>query len=159
MSVYQREVRVAAPFDDVWEFHSRVSGLEALTPSWMNLDVESVVGPDGDPDPGILAVGSRIESSIKPFGIAPQQRWTSVIVEREAGDGSAMFTDEMEGGPFREWQHTHSFYADGDETVVHDRVEYQLPLGSLGRRLGPLAVVGLEPMFRYRHRQTKQLLE
>ena len=159
MAVYQREARVAAPFEDVWEFHSRVTGLEALTPDWMHLDVESVTGPDGESDPGILEAGSRIESSIRPLGIGPRQNWTSVIVDRQEGDGDAMFRDQMDGGPFREWEHTHSFFADGDGTLVRDRVEYELPLGRLGRQLGPLAYVGLEPMFCYRHRQTKELLE
>ncbi|WP_246981896.1 SRPBCC family protein [Halorientalis marina] len=159
MPVFQREVRVAAPFDEVWEFHSQISGLEALTPGWMNLEIESVTGPDGDPDPDVLDAGSRAESSMRPFGVGPRQGWTSVIVEREEGDGSAHFVDEMEGGPFRHWRHTHRFFADGDETVVNDRVEYRLPLGPIGDALGPLAVIGLDPMFRYRHRKTKEILE
>jgi len=159
MPVYQREVRVEAPFEEVWEFHSKITGLKALTPGWMNLEIESVTGPDGDPDPGILEAGSRAESSVRPFGIGPRQQWTSVITEREEGDGTAMFRDEMKGGPFREWQHTHSFYADNGATIVHDSVEYALPLGGLGDALGPLAVVGLEPMFRFRHHKTKEILE
>jgi len=159
MPVFQREVRVAAPFDEVWEFHSQISGLEALTPGWMNLEIESVTGPDGDPDPDVLDAGSRAESSMRPFGVGPRQGWTSVIVEREEGDGSAHFVDEMEGGPFRHWRHTHRFFADGDETVVNDRVEYRLPLGPIGDAVGPLAVIGLDPMFRYRHRKTKEILE
>ena len=159
MPVYHREVRVAAPFDEVWEFHSQISGLEALTPGWMNLEIESVTGPDGEPDPEVLDAGSRAESSMRPFGVGPRQGWTSVIVEREEGDGSAHFVDEMEGGPFRHWRHTHRFFADGDETVVNDRVEYRLPLGPIGDAVGPLARIGLEPMFRYRHRKTKELLE
>jgi ligand-binding SRPBCC domain-containing protein len=96
---------------------------------------------------------------MRPFGVGPRQGWTSVIVEREEGDGSAHFVDEMEGGPFRHWRHTHRFFADGDETVVNDRVEYRLPLGPIGDAVGPLARIGLEPMFRYRHRKTKELLE
>mgnify|MGYP006276578391 CR=1 FL=1 len=159
MSHYQRAVRVAAPFDEVWDFHSRVTGLEALTPGWMNLEIESVTGPDGDPDPGILEPGARIESSVRPFGVGPRQEWTSLIADREEGEGSAMFRDTMEGGPFAEWEHTHKFFADGDGTLVYDSVEYELPLGGLGRAVSPLAVVGMEPMFRYRHRQTKKLLE
>lgn len=159
MAVYERRTRVAAPFEDVWEFHSQISGLDALTPGWMNLEIESVTGPDGEADPEILEAGARAESSVRPFGVGPSQQWTSVITERESGDGTAMFRDTMEGGPFAEWEHTHSFYADGDGTVVHDHVEYQLPFGPLGRMLGPLAVVGLEPMFRFRHRKTKELLE
>jgi ligand-binding SRPBCC domain-containing protein len=65
----------------------------------------------------------------------------------------------MREGPFPHWVHTHSFFADGDETLLRDRVEYRLPGGELGRRLGPVAYVGFEPMFRYRHRRTRDLLE
>jgi ligand-binding SRPBCC domain-containing protein len=158
MTVYQRRTRVAAPLDRVWEFHSQVSGLEALTPAWLNLRVEAVTGPDGDPDPEVLHEGSRIEASVRPFGVGPRQRWTSVITERERDPGVASFRDVMEGGPFRRWEHTHRFFADGSETVVDDRVRYALPFGPVGEALAPLARLGLEPMFRYRHRRTRELL-
>ena len=159
MPVYRREVRVDAPLSVVWDFHSRTDGLEALTPEFLHLRVESVTGPDDDPNPDALAEGSRIVSSIQPFGVGPRQRWTSLIVEREAGEEHAMFRDVMADGPFRSWEHTHSFFADGDQTIVRDRVAYELPMGPVGRALGPFAVVGLEPMFRYRHRRTRELLE
>ncbi|RLM57606.1 cyclase [Halobellus sp. Atlit-31R] len=159
MATYSRCTRVSAPLSEVWDFHSRVSGLEALTPEWMNLRIESVTGPDGDADPEILEAGSEIEMSMQPFGVGPRQRWTSVIVEREASEDRATFRDEMRGGPFQKWVHTHRFVADGDETIVDDEVEYQLPGGGLGRTASPLAVVGFEPMFRGRHRTTKALLE
>jgi ligand-binding SRPBCC domain-containing protein len=159
MTVYRRRTRVAAPLSEVWEFHSRVSGLEALTPGWMHLRVESVTGPDGERNPGILAPGSRIEASMRPFGVGPRQRWRSVITARERDGGSAYFRDEMEGGPFSHWEHTHRFFEDGAETVVDDRVSYTLPLGGLGEAVGPLARVGFEPMFRFRHRRTRELLE
>ncbi|WP_135820092.1 SRPBCC family protein [Halostella litorea] len=159
MSVYRRETRVAAPLSEVWEFHSRVSGLEALTPGFAGLRIEAVAGPDGERDPDVLEAGSRIRMSMQPFGVGPRQRWTSVITEREEGEGTATFRDAMEDGPFDRWVHTHRFFADGDETVVRDRVEYELPGGRLGEAAGPLAYVGFEPMFRYRHRETKRLLE
>lgn len=159
MATYRRETRVAAPLEDVWDFHSDVSGLEALTPAFMNLRVEGVTGPGGDPDPEVLEAGSRIDMSMRPFGVGPRQTWTSVITEREAGDGSAMFRDRMEGGPFPEWVHTHRFFADGDETLVVDSVDYRLPGGPVGELVGPLGWVGFEPMFRYRHRRTRELLE
>ena len=159
MAVYQRRTRVAAPLDEVWAFHSQVSGLEALTPGWMNLRVDSVTGPGGDPDPDVLETGSRIDASVRPFDGGPRQRWPSAITARERDDGSAFFRDRMEGGPFREWEHTHRFFRDGEETIVDDRVVYALPLGPASDALSPLATVGLEPMFRYRHRQTRDLLE
>jgi ligand-binding SRPBCC domain-containing protein len=156
MATYQRRTRVRAPLSEVWAFHSRIEGLTAVTPGWMNLRVERIEGPDGEPDPEILETGSRIQMSIRPFGIGPRQRWTSRIVERSEADGWARFRDTMEQGPFDRWRHTHQFFADGDETVLVDRVEYELPTA---KPLGPLAVVGFEPMFRYRHRKTKRLLE
>lgn len=159
METYERSVRVDAPFEDVWAFHSTEQGLVDLTPGWMNLQIEDVRGPDGEPDPDLLEAGSVIRSSVRPFGAGPRQEWISDIVAREREEGAAYFRDEMRDGPFREWTHTHMFYDDGTATIVRDRVEYELPLGELGRAMGPLAVVGMEPMFRYRHRETRKLLE
>ncbi|PSP83074.1 cyclase [Halobacteriales archaeon QS_6_64_34] len=160
MPVFEREVRVSAPLDDVWEFHATADGLVALTPDWMQLRVEETRGPDGDSNPDELVAGSVIVSSIQPFGVGPRQRWVSEIVAREVGDHEAMFRDVMREGPFPEWEHTHQFRAAGDlATVVHDRVVYELPGGRLGELAGPVGFLGMEPMFRFRHRKTKELLE
>ncbi|GAA0655551.1 SRPBCC family protein [Salarchaeum japonicum] len=154
MAMYERDVRVDAPLSDVWAFHSRVEGLEELTPAWAGLRIESVVGPDGAPDPGVLEPGARIRMSAgPPFLPGPRESWTSVIAEREERDGFAYFVDEMEGGPFASWRHTHLFYADSDDrTLIRDRVRYELPFGApaaLGRP-------GLDMMFRARHRRTRE---
>ena len=159
MATYERSVRVAAPLATVWEFHSTEKGLEALTPDWMGLRVETVRGPDRDPDPDVLGVGTTLQVSVRPFGVGPRQRWVSEITAREHDERSAYFRDVMTEGPFETWEHTHLFFADGDETIVTDAVVYELPLGQVGAALGPLAVVGFEPMFRYRHRRTRALLE
>jgi ligand-binding SRPBCC domain-containing protein len=159
MDTYERSVRVAAPFDAVWDFHSDESGLVALTPEWMNLEIESVTGPDGQPDPDVLEAGAEIHSSVRPLNVGPRQDWMTKITKHEESGGSAYFVDVMAEGPFPEWEHTHMFYADGEETIIRDRVRYEFPLGALGRAVGPLGVVGFEPFFQYRHRRTKALLE
>jgi len=164
MPVYRRRIRVAAPLSRVWEFHSTPDGLAALTPDWMDLRIESVRGPDGDPDPELLEAGSTLRLSVRPFGIGPRRRWTSRITERERADGSAVFRDEMVDGPFRRWEHTHRFFGnrgegDAPETVVDDEVAFELPFGRIGEALGPAGVVGFEPMFRYRHRRLRELIE
>lgn len=159
MATYRRQTRIAAPLETVWAFHSVIDGLEALTPAWMGLTVESVRGPDGEADPEGLLEGTEITMASQPLEVAPKTRWISRIIERETDDGYRMFRDDMLGGPFALWQHTHEFYGDGDETVVVDTVEYELPAGPVGPIVDRLAVVGFEPMFRYRHAQTARLLE
>lgn len=150
MAIYRRRSRVTAPFDEVWAFHDGVEGLLALTPTWFDLRVEAVHGPDGEPDPAVLEVGSEVTLSMQPLGVGPRQRWTSRIVQRERDEGEAFFQDEMIEGPFPHWVHTHTFRADGDETVVTDRVEYELPV--LPGGLSALSKPFFEPLFAYRHR-------
>lgn len=159
MPTYTRRTRVPAPLSDVWAFHSRIEGLETLTPAFLNLEIEAVRGPDGEADPEVLDVGSEIQMSLHPFGVGPRQRWISRVTEREANEGRAWFRDEMLNGPFPRWVHTHTFFGDGEETVIEDRVEYELPLGPLSGTLGPLGVVGFEPMFRDRHKRTRAYFE
>jgi ligand-binding SRPBCC domain-containing protein len=158
MSTYRRRCRIRAPLDEVWAFHSTTDGLEALTPDWMGLTVSSVRGPDGEADPEELLEGSEISMRSKPFGLFPESRWLSRITDRREGEGYRMFRDDMLGGPFDLWIHTHEMYGDGNETVLIDTVEYELP-SPLGGRVDSAAVVGFEPMFRYRHRKTKEILE
>ncbi|WP_058366664.1 SRPBCC family protein [Haloparvum sedimenti] len=159
MPTYRRRTRIAAPFEEVWEFHATTAGLERLTPDWMHLRIEGVRGPDGEREPEELAAGTRIRMSIGPLGVVPRQRWVSVITDRRRSDDDAVFVDEMREGPFRKWEHTHTFLADGDETVLIDTVRYRLPFGAVGDALGPLAKVGFEGMFRDRHRRTRAALE
>lgn len=157
MSTFERETRVAAPLSQVWDFHSRITGLEALTPDWMNLVVEEIRGPDGEFDPEILEAGTEIDLAMRPLGVGPRQAWTTRITEREEGEGSAYFRDVMDEGPFDRWVHSHYFSADDGGTKIRDRVGYRLPGGELGTLASPFAVVGFEPMFRYRHRETQRL--
>ncbi|MCU4925196.1 SRPBCC family protein [Halobacteria archaeon AArc-dxtr1] len=159
MPIYERRTRVRAPLDDVWAFHSQVDGLEALTPGWLGLRVDAVRGPDGTEEPPILESGSEIDLSVAPAGIGPRTQFRSVITGRDRNDANAWFRDEMVDGPFDYWNHTHTFRADGADTIVHDHVEYELPFGVLGSALGPLGRVGMAPMFRHRHRRTRALLE
>jgi Uncharacterized conserved protein len=159
MATYRRRTRIRAPLDDVWAFHAQIDGLEALTPGWMGLSVRGVRGPDGDSDPDELVAGSEIDMASQPFGLLPTSEWRSRIVERDRDEGYRMFRDDMVGGPFALWVHTHEFYGDGNETVLIDSVDYEFPAGPVGPLVDQLAVVGFEPMFRYRHRQTKALLE
>ena len=43
------------------------------------------------------------------------------------------FTDFQEQGPYKLWEHTHTFEPDGENaSIIHDRVRYAIPYGPLG---------------------------
>jgi ligand-binding SRPBCC domain-containing protein len=99
--------------------------------------------------PGTL-IGYRLRLHGLPL------RWTSRI---ELWENERRFVDAQVRGPYRVWHHLHEFAATGGGTHVRDRVEYALPLGSLGNLLG-LALVhrDLARIFDYRQAAVARLL-
>lgn len=184
MERFERETRVAAPFERVWAFHSTIDGLRRVTPGWLDLRVEEVRLPaaadvdrgGGDRDgaaadvdrggddrdgadatvDGTLVAGALVTLSVRPFGVGPRRRFVSAITAREEGEASAFFRDEMRQGPLREWRHTHRFDAVDGGTLLRDRVEFETPFG---QAVDAAAKLGVAAFFAYRHRRTKRLLE
>lgn len=158
MAVYRRSSLVRAPFEAVWDFHSTVEGLLAVTPDWFDLRVERAIGQDGATDPEELLEGCELTLSMRPLGVGPRQSWTSRITHRERTGNRGEFRDVMVEGPFERWHHTHRFEAVDGGTQLTDRVEYRLPLGPAAGLSG-LAKPGFAAMFADRHRRTRRWLE
>lgn len=156
MAVYERSSLVRAPFDEVWRFHASIDGLEAVTPGWFNLRVESVVAPNNVSDE--LVEDSEVTLSIRPFGVGPRLSWTSRVVRRDRNDRQGVLVDAMHDGPFPRWHHTHQLVATDDGTRLTDRVEYTLPLGRASVLSG-FAWPGFAAVFALRHRETRRQLE
>jgi ligand-binding SRPBCC domain-containing protein len=98
--------------------------------------------------------GARIEYALSLFGVP--LRWRSRITAWEPG---VRFVDEQESGPYAFWRHTHAFEAAGAATLVRDLVEYDEPLGPLGRVAHVLVVApSLERIFDFRTEAIRRLL-
>ena len=137
-----------ASAEAVYRFHAEPNALQRLTPPWENAEVVEQSG-------GIEEIGSRVKIRVKIGPIA--QVWTA---EHTAFESGRMFRDTMVGGPFRRWEHTHRFEPDTDSSSwLEDRVEYELPMGWLGRVFGDgYTKRRLERMFAWRHRVTAEAL-
>ncbi|MFP4530097.1 MAG: SRPBCC family protein [Halodesulfurarchaeum sp.] len=152
MAKFTRRSHVDADLEAVWEFHSRIEGLEALTPWWAGLRVESLDVPDGGE---ILEAGTEMTLSVGPFPGGPRVRFVSEIVSRDRTAGEAVFVDVMRAGPFESWRHTHRFVAANDGTRLHDEIEYATGYGPVvDWALKPGLVLG----FAGRHRKTREIL-
>jgi ligand-binding SRPBCC domain-containing protein len=77
---------------------------------------------------GLLGPGDEVTWQATHFGI--RQELTSAITVFEFPH---YFRDEMTRGPFRRISHDHSFESQNGVTIMHDRFEYVVPFGVLGR--------------------------
>lgn len=140
----QRTV-VDAPLDEVFSFFSKAENLGAITPPGMSFAIQT-------PAPIAMGQGTTIDYRIK-LGPVPMP-WRTVIERWEPG---VCFVDAQHRGPYRCWWHEHHFRADGDRTVMEDRVYYAPPLGILGRIANRLFIAPmLKLIFGYRRRAIRQ---
>jgi uncharacterized protein (TIGR01777 family) len=126
--------------DELFAWHERPGAFERLNPAFDPVVVEERSGG--------LEVGARTVIKLKVGPVS--QRWVSVHTSFERG---RMFRDEQESGPFATWVHTHRFEPQPDGTsVMHDEVDYSLPMGAVGAALGAAFTrSSLERTFTYRH--------
>lgn len=145
---FQRESVLRASVAEVFAFHEAPGALEALTPPW---ETVRVVRRGAS-----LAPGTRVLLSVKlgPF-------WRDWEAEHTRYRKDAFFEDVQVRGPFASWRHLHRFEpAPGGGCRLIDEVDYELPLGALGRLLGGrLAAAKLERLFAFRHEVTRAATE
>jgi ligand-binding SRPBCC domain-containing protein len=144
----ERTARIERPLEDVFAFFADAANLEAITPSFLRFRVLT-------PMPVEMRPGARIDYALSLFGLP--LRWRTRITEWEPG---VRFVDEQERGPYALWRHTHTFEARGDATLVHDVVEYAVPLGPLGALARAVLVRrALDRIFDFRREAIRRILE
>jgi len=135
---------VPVRIERVFAFFSDPRNLPRLMPAQMKAKIEDMrlVAPDsglvaqsGAISAPVAGVGSEIEISFRLVPFLPfRGRWLAEIAGYEPG---VRFQDLQKQGPMKSWRHTHEFERQirevVDGTVVRDIVEYELPLGILGR--------------------------
>ncbi len=134
----QRTV-IDAPLGDVFPFFSKAENLGAITPPDMAFTITTA-------QPLTMADNLVIDYRIVVGGLP--LKWRTVIEEWRPGES---FTDAQHRGPYRAWFHEHRFRADGNRTIMEDRVWYALPFGLLGRLVNVVQVRAmLRRIFEYR---------
>jgi ligand-binding SRPBCC domain-containing protein len=122
---------VGGDLGSVFAFFREPANLERITPAFLHFRIESIT-------PGPVQVGTRIGYRLRLHSIPI--RWVSRIAEFGEGVRHAFFADEQLRGPYRRWYHRHEFTAVPEGVRIDDRVEYELPLGPVGRAVHHLVV-------------------
>ncbi|HET7584295.1 MAG TPA: SRPBCC family protein [Gemmatimonadaceae bacterium] len=122
MARIELTTRIAAPLERCFDLSRSV---ELHTHSTAETGERAVAGRTS----GLLELGEQVTWEARHFGV--RQRLTSCI---SAYDRPSHFRDSMVRGAFRRIDHDHYFTPDGNGgTIMRDVLEYDAPLGVLGR--------------------------
>ena len=128
---------------EVFAFFSDAFQLEQITPDWLRFRILT-------PGPIELQEGSLIDYHIRLHGIPIA--WQTEI---SAWDPPHAFTDRQLRGPYRLWEHLHTFEEVDGGTLTVDSVRYR----AIGGRLAIWLVVekDLRRIFEYRRQRMLEL--
>ncbi|GAC1662609.1 MAG: hypothetical protein NVS9B8_00140 [Candidatus Limnocylindrales bacterium] len=130
---------IGRPIDEVFDFFSRPENLGRITPASMGFEFLS-----GD---HAMRDGLEIRYRIRPLLGIPLT-WTTRITGYAPPNS---FQDTQLSGPYRRWEHSHTFAAVAGGTLVRDEIVYAVPFGPLGDIANRLVVQGeLRRIFRHR---------
>lgn len=145
---FVKETFIDAAPERVFAFHELPDAFERLLPPWENATIVQKAD--------ISVIGSQAIIDQKIFGLVPA-RW---VAEHTAYDPPRMFEDVQVSGPFAKWRHRHIVIPSGDGAILRDEIEFEPPMGFLGRLSAPFAVIPkIEKMFEFRHQVTKDWCE
>jgi len=135
--------RIPTSAEAVFDWHEAPGAFERLTPPWERVRVLRHEGGIRD--------GARVSLRVGPWPFS--LRWE--LEHRDYQPGRS-FTDVQLSGPFRSWKHVHRMIPQGPAAcLLEDTIEYELPLGVIGRLIGrPLVQRKLQRLFAYRHQVT-----
>lgn len=142
---YVHRFRVAAPLNEVAEFHRQASSMAAITPPPIVVQMHQ--------SPDVLNEGDEIEFTL--WLLALPIRWRAKI-EHVTATG---FLDRQLRGPFGAWSHKHIFVPVGEnETEVIDEIEARPGNGLLGKLLSLGMWSNLPILFAFRGWRTRRIL-
>lgn len=140
--------RISASAETVFQWHAQPNALTLLSPPWEPVEIITPAPGIRDGDRGCLRV------HFGPLKLRWEFEHRNYIENRQ-------FQDVQIKGPFKSWTHTHTFTPEGpDACWLEDRIEFELPLGILGKWIAAKMVRNkLEKLFAYRHRVTAEAMQ
>jgi ligand-binding SRPBCC domain-containing protein len=138
---------IPRPIEETFAFFADAANLEAITPEWLHFQILTS-------DRIKIHAGACIEYRLRwrffPF---------SWLTEIRTWEPPFRFVDVQKRGPYKLWEHEHTFDAVSGGTLVCDAVRYALPFGVWGR-MAHFCFVSrdLDSIFDYRARRVAALL-
>lgn len=150
--MYQYKTKQWLPIsiNEAWDFFSTPLNLARITPPELDFKILS------DVEGKEIYNGMLINYKVRPLlGIAVH--WQTEICKVEK---PFIFADRQLKGPYKIWHHTHIFKEEDGGVMMEDIVDYEIPMGPLGK-LAQLLVVKkkVEQIFEYRRKTLEHIFK
>lgn len=142
------EQRVSCSVTKTFPFFATARNLERLTPPFLKFRIRHITSEP-------LTAGAIIDYSLRLHHIPI--RWRSQI---EQWEPPHRFIDYQIRGPFKLRRHTHTFRADGNDTIITDTVQFNLYCRTL-KHTPVLTWIhdDLKTIFEFRQREIVRVFE
>lgn len=144
-STFRTELWLPRPRAEVFDFFSDAANLERITPPFLRFRIET-------PLPIEMRNGALIDYRLRVRGVPI--RWRTEI---RSWEPPLRFVDVQLRGPYRLWEHTHTFEERDGGTLCGDTVRFAVWGGALVERLFVRREVAA--IFAYRERVLRGLFE
>lgn len=131
--------------EDLFRFHLDTNNIKKITPSHTKVE--------------LIDYEKKIYEG-KVIHLKTTRLFIPVIwkVKLDIIDKPNILIDSALKSPFKYWKHQHKFIKKGEQTLLEDIIEYELPFGLVGKFFNIFIKKDIENMFHFRHAKTKELL-
>ncbi|MBC7744666.1 MAG: SRPBCC family protein [Flavobacterium sp.] len=134
--------------EKAWDFFSSPKNLALITPPELDFKILTKL------DDKAIYEGMIIQYTVKPILGIPLP-WKTEICKVNR---PSFFTDKQLKGPYKLWEHTHTYHKHENGVKMQDEIKYELPLGILGNLAHKLFVKKkIERIFSYRRSVLEKL--
>jgi len=139
------EQKVSEDISTVFNFFETPKNLNLITPPWLNF---KIIPPIPKTTYEGLEISYRLSLHKLPMF------WKSKIIRYKKNE---YFCDKQIFGPYLFWEHTHTFSADGNKTIIRDIVNYKILFGQIFHKL--FVKRDLKNIFEYRYKKIEEVFK
>jgi len=134
--------------EEAWNFFSSPNNLSKITPEYLKFNILSGF------ETGHIEDEQLIKYTVSPLLGIPM-KWVTKI---EKVKQPFSFSDTQLKGPYKKWEHTHSFRSVPGGVEMTDSVSYEMPMGVLGELAHTIFVKNqIENIFNFRNKILEKL--
>ncbi len=146
----QKEQKVTASLEEVWDFISSPANLKKITPIYMGFDITTKNLPQK------IYPGMIISYRVRPVLGIPV-KWVTEITHVKDHE---YFVDEQRSGPYSIWHHEHHIKQIQGGVLMNDIVSYKPPYGLLGSAVNAMVIrKKLNQIFDYREQALNEIFK